>query len=62
MTDHKGRTSGPGDQLSGGKTLAEPAQQYDVHPNLMTQWRARLLEGAVDVFGPSRFPRSRRST
>lgn len=48
--------------VEGEKTLAEPAQQYDVHPNLMTQWRARLLEGAVDVFGPSRFPRSRRST
>jgi transposase-like protein len=33
------------------KTLAELAQQYDVHPNLINQWRARLLEGAADVFG-----------
>ena len=35
----------------GEKPLAELAQQYDVHPNLIDQWRARLLEGAADVFG-----------
>ncbi|MDQ1231211.1 transposase [Sphingomonas sp. SORGH_AS 879] len=42
--------------VKGEKTLAELAQQYDVHPNLINQWRARLLEGAADVFGadPSR--------
>lgn len=33
------------------KTLAELAQQYDVHPNLINQWQLRLLEGAADVFG-----------
>jgi transposase-like protein len=37
--------------VKGEKTLAELAQQYDVHPNLIKQWRARLLEGAADVFG-----------
>jgi len=37
--------------VKGEKTLAELAQQYDVHPNLISQWRARLLEGAADVFG-----------
>ena len=37
--------------LKGEKTLAELAQQYDVHPNLINQWRSRLLEGAADVFG-----------
>jgi len=37
--------------VKGEKTLAELAQQYDVHPNLINQWRARLLEGAADVFG-----------
>ena len=37
--------------VRGEKTLAELAQQYDVHPNLINQWRARLLEGAADVFG-----------
>lgn len=37
--------------VQGEKTLAELAQQFDVHPNLITQWRARLLESAADVFG-----------
>ena len=42
--------------VKGEKTLAELAQQYDVHPNLITQWRARLLEGAADVFGAGPLP------
>lgn len=29
--------------VKGEKTLAELAQQYDVHPNLINQWRSRLL-------------------
>src|SRR5687768_925378 len=37
--------------VKGEKTLAELAQQFDVHPNLITQWRGRLLESAADVFG-----------
>ena len=37
--------------VGGEKTLAELAQQYDVHPNLINQWRAQLLEGSADVFG-----------
>ena len=37
--------------VKGEKTLAELAQHYDVHPNLINQWRSRLLEGAADVFG-----------
>lgn len=42
--------------VKGEKTLAELAQQYDVHPNLINQWRARLLEGAADVFGAEAAP------
>ena len=36
--------------VKGEKTLAELAQQFDVHPNQVTQWKAQLLEGAVEVF------------
>ncbi|MBA3324101.1 MAG: IS3 family transposase [Rhodobacteraceae bacterium] len=37
--------------IKGEKTLAELAQQFDVHPNQITQWRGQLLEGATAVFG-----------
>jgi transposase len=37
--------------VKGDKTLAELAQQFDVHPNQITQWKAQLLDGAAGVFG-----------
>jgi transposase len=37
--------------IKGERTLAELAQQFDVHPNQITQWRSQLLEGASGVFG-----------
>ena len=37
--------------VKGEKTLAELAQQFDVHPNQITTWRGQLLEGAAGVFG-----------
>ena len=37
--------------IKGEKTLAELAEQFDVHPNQITQWRSQLLEGASGVFG-----------
>lgn len=37
--------------IKGEKTLAELAEQFDVHANQITSWRTQLLEGAAEVFG-----------
>ena len=37
--------------IKGEKTLAELAQQYDVHPNQITAWKAHLVEAASGLFG-----------
>ena len=37
--------------IKGERTLIEQAQNFDVHPNQIKQWRDRLLEGATGVFG-----------
>jgi transposase len=42
--------------IKGEKTLADLAQQFDVHPNQITQWKAQLLEGAAGVFGAEARP------
>ena len=58
MTRRARRTHGPAFKakvalaaIKGEKTLAELAQQYDVHPNQITAWKAQLLDGAAGVFG-----------
>ena len=33
------------------KTLADLAQQHEVHPNQITTWKAQLLDGADGLFG-----------
>ena len=36
--------------LAGDKTLAELAQQFEVHPNQITDWKRQLSARAADVF------------
>ena len=37
--------------IKGDRTLSELAEQFDVHPNQITQWKSQLFEGAAGVFG-----------
>ena len=38
--------------IKGDRTVSELADQFDVHPNQITSWKAQLEGGAADVFGP----------
>ena len=42
--------------VKGDKTVAEIAQQYEVHPTQVTDWRRQLLDRAADVFGGAPTP------
>lgn len=39
--------------LKGDRTQGELAEDFDVHPNQITDWRKQLLENADQVFGKS---------
>lgn len=38
--------------VKGDRTLAQLAEQFDVHPNQITAWKAQLEGSAAGVFGP----------
>ena len=40
--------------IRGDKTLAEVAQQFEVHPHQVTEWKKRLLERAGEIFDGAR--------
>ncbi len=42
------------DALKGEETIVELSQRYQVHPNLITEWKKQLLEHAADVFSKDR--------
>ena len=39
--------------IKGDRTVADLAEQFDVHPSQITSWKAQLEGGAADVFGPN---------
>jgi len=40
--------------VKGEKTLAELSSQFDVHQNLIVEWKQRLLDRIPEVFGSKR--------
>ncbi len=36
--------------LKNDRTIAQLAEQFDVHPNQISSWKQQLLAGAADVF------------
>ena len=45
--------------VKGDRTIAQLAEQFDVHPNQVTAWKAQLEGGASDVFGRAALRRPR---
>ena len=39
--------------LKGDRTQAELAEDFDIHPNQIIEWRRQLLENADQIFGRS---------
>jgi len=39
--------------IKGDRTLTELSEQFDVHPNQITTWKAQLEGGAAYVFDPA---------
>jgi len=37
--------------IEGDKQLAELAEEFDVHPNQISEWKQQLQESAVAMFG-----------
>jgi transposase len=37
--------------IKGDRTLAQLAEQFDVHANQITSWKSQFEGGAIDVFG-----------
>ena len=42
------------DALKGEQTIVELSQRYQVHPNLITEWKKQLLERAEEVFAKAK--------
>jgi len=38
------------DALKNQRTIAQIASEYGVHPNMVTQWKQRLLNELPDIF------------
>jgi transposase-like protein len=39
--------------IKGDRTLAELAEQFDVHPNQITTWKTQFEKVVADIFSPN---------
>jgi hypothetical protein len=46
-----------GEAIREERTIAEIARHYEVHPNLVTNWKRQLLESITDLFERSNVKR-----
>ncbi len=42
----------------GQKTITELSKEYQVHPNVISNWKKQLLENVADIFSTKRGPKS----
>ena len=40
--------------ISGDRTIAEIAGEFNIHPNLVSQWKKKLLQNVSDVFATAK--------
>jgi transposase-like protein len=40
--------------IKGQRTIQEIASHYEIHPNLVTHWKKKLLERAAEIFSSGR--------
>jgi len=40
--------------IEGKMTISEIAAKYDVHPNIVSRWKADALDGLVEIFSSKR--------
>lgn len=44
--------------IKGQKTISQLAKDYQVHPNVIGNWKKQLLEGAPGIFNNKRGPKA----
>ena len=40
--------------IQNDETIAQIANRFGVHPNMVSAWKRQMLEGAADVFGKNK--------
>ena len=46
------------ESLKGGKTVSEIAQEYEIHPVMVSNWKKEMLNHLPDVFDKNKRPKT----